>query len=173
MTIVMYFLDQNMTIVMLQASMEENTMGPRRLARLVSGRIHYAWIVVAVMFTVILATVGVRAAPGVLIVPLEQAFGWDAATISGAISLNILLGGLVGPFGAALIQRIGLRGTVLSALRCSPPAPLVPRSRHVHGSFMPLGAWWWASARAPAWSAWRRRWQIAGSSHGEAWWSGC
>jgi MFS family permease len=68
------------------------------------------------MFTVILATVGVRAAPGVLIVPLEQAFGWDAATISGAISLNILLGGLVGPFGAALIQRIGMRRTVLSSL---------------------------------------------------------
>ena len=91
-------------------------MGPHHLARLLAGRIHYAWIVVGVMFTVILATVGVRAAPGVLIVPLEQAFGWNAATISGAISLNILLGGLVGPFGAALIQRIGMRGTVLSSL---------------------------------------------------------
>jgi MFS family permease len=68
------------------------------------------------MFTVILATVGVRAAPGVLIVPLEQAFGWSTGTISGAISLNILLGGLVGPFGAALIQRIGMRGTVLCSL---------------------------------------------------------
>ena len=91
-------------------------MGPRRVARLLAGRIHYAWIVVGVMFTVILATVGVRAAPGVLIVPLEQAFGWNAATISGAISLNILLGGLVGPFGAALIQRIGMRNTVLCSL---------------------------------------------------------
>ena len=89
-----------------------------------AGRIHYAWIVVGVMFTVILATVGVRAAPGVLIVPLEQAFGWDAATISGAISLNILLGGLVGPFGAALIQRIGLRGTVLVRCRCWRSAPV-------------------------------------------------
>ncbi len=91
-------------------------MGPRFLARLLAGRVHYAWVVVALMFTVILATVGVRAAPGVLIVPLENAFGWSAATISGAISLNILLGGLVGPFGAALIQRIGMRGTVLCSL---------------------------------------------------------
>jgi MFS family permease len=91
-------------------------MGPRYLASLLGGRVHYAWVVVALMFTVILATVGVRAAPGVLIVPLEQAFGWNAATISGAISLNILLGGLVGPFGAAFIQRIGLRGTVLASL---------------------------------------------------------
>src|SRR5579863_9620701 len=91
-------------------------IGPNSLARLVAGRVHYAWVVVGVMFTVILATVGVRAAPGVLIVPLEQVFGWSAATISGAVSLNILLGGLVGPFGAALIQRIGMRGTVLISL---------------------------------------------------------
>jgi len=91
-------------------------MGPHRVARLFVGRVHYAWVVVGLMFTVILATVGVRAAPGVLIVPLEQEFGWSAGTISGAISLNILLGGLVGPFGAALIQRIGMRATVLCSL---------------------------------------------------------
>src|ERR1700748_1432466 len=91
-------------------------MGPRRLAGLTVGRVHYGWIVVGVMFTVILATVGVRAAPGVLIVPLERAFGWSATTISGAISLNILLGGLVGPFAAALLQTIGLRRTVLASL---------------------------------------------------------
>src|SRR3954447_21833989 len=87
-----------------------------RLAHLLVGKVHYGWIVVGVMFSVILATVGVRAAPGVLIVPLEQAFGWSAATISGAISLNILLGGLVGPFAAALLQTMGLRRTVLLSL---------------------------------------------------------
>jgi MFS family permease len=107
-----------MTIVMLTASvMEEGVVTPsQRLAHLLAGRIHYGWIVVGVMFSVILATVGVRAAPGVLIVPLEQAFGWSAATISGAISLNILLGGLVGPFAAALLQTMGLRRTVLLSL---------------------------------------------------------
>ena len=89
---------------------------PQRLAHVLAGRVHYGWIVVGVMFSVILATVGVRAAPGVLIVPLEQAFGWSAATISGAISLNILLGGLVGPFAAALLQTMGLRRTVLLSL---------------------------------------------------------
>src|SRR3954469_19926802 len=91
-------------------------MGPHRVAGLFAGRVHYAWVVVGLMFTVILATVGVRAAPGVLIVPLEQAFGWSAATISGAISLNILLGGLVGPFAASLLQTMGLRRTVLLSL---------------------------------------------------------
>jgi predicted MFS family arabinose efflux permease len=91
-------------------------MGPNSIARMVAGRVHYAWIVVAVMFIVILASVGVRAAPGVLIVPLEQSFGWSAAVISGAISLNILLFGLVGPFAAGLIQVIGLKRTVLISM---------------------------------------------------------
>jgi predicted MFS family arabinose efflux permease len=91
-------------------------MGPNSIARMVAGRVHYAWIVVAVMFVVILASVGVRAAPGVLIVPLEQSFGWSAAVISGAISLNILLFGLVGPFAAGLIQVIGLKRTVLISM---------------------------------------------------------
>ena len=36
---------------------------PTRLARLCSGRVHYAWVVLAVMFTAMLAGVGVRAAP--------------------------------------------------------------------------------------------------------------
>src|SRR5271156_7257601 len=91
-------------------------MGPQRVARLFAGRVHYAWIVVAVMFVVILSSVGVRAAPGVLIVPLEKAFGLNAGVISGAISLNILLFGLVGPFAAALIQVIGLKRTVLLSM---------------------------------------------------------
>jgi MFS family permease len=91
-------------------------MGPDVIARLIAGRLHYAWLVVAVMFVVILASVGVRATPSVLIVPLQQAFGWNAAVISGAVSLNILLFGLVGPFAAGLIQTIGLKGTVVGSM---------------------------------------------------------
>lgn len=92
------------------------TVGPTMMARLFAGRLHYSWVVVAVMFVVILASVGVRATPGVLIVPLQEAFGWNAAVISGAISLNILLFGLVGPFAAGLIQVIGLKRTVLCSM---------------------------------------------------------
>ena len=45
--------------------------GPRLFAK---GRLHYAWIIAAVTFVVVLLTAGVRAAPGVLIVPLEEEF---------------------------------------------------------------------------------------------------
>ena len=88
----------------------------QRFARLFSGRVHFAWIVVAIMFTVTLVGVGVRAAPSVLLVPLQQAFGWSTDTISGAVSLNILLLGLTGPFITALTQTIGIRRTILMAL---------------------------------------------------------
>src|SRR5690348_4452616 len=78
--------------------------------------IHYAWVVAAVIFVTLLAGVGVRATPSVLLVPLQQAFGWSATTISLAISINIALFGLMGPFAAALMQRIGIRRTVMLAL---------------------------------------------------------
>lgn len=88
----------------------------RQLARLTSGRIHYAWIVLVTMFTAMLAGVGVRAAPGVMIVPLEKAFGWDVATISGAVSINIILLGVTGPFLTGLIEGFGLKRTILACM---------------------------------------------------------
>lgn len=77
---------------------------------------HYAWVVVGVTFLVMLVTAGTRATPSVLMVPLEQAFGWSRSTISLALSLNLALFGLVGPFAAAAMIRFGLRRTVLLAL---------------------------------------------------------
>ncbi|MHC5544390.1 MFS transporter, partial [Singulisphaera rosea] len=70
------------------------------------GGLHYAWIVAALTFLVLLATAGVRATPSVLIVPLEREFGWSRATISLAISVNLVLYGLIGPFAAALMERL-------------------------------------------------------------------
>ncbi len=86
------------------------------LARLCAGRLHYAWIALGVSFVVMMGSVGVRSAPGVIIVPLRDAFGWDVATISAAISLNLLLLGLVGPFVTGLMEVIGLKNTMLCCL---------------------------------------------------------
>ncbi len=87
-------------------------------ARAIPGRlrVHYAWVVLAVTFLVMLITAGTRAAPSVMLVPLQQAFGWHLASISGALSLNLALFGLMGPFAAAAMQHFGLRRTVLGAL---------------------------------------------------------
>src|SRR5438874_8179878 len=84
--------------------------------RLATGRVHYAWIVVAVTFVVVVVTAGVRAAPGVLIVPLEQEFHWSRATISLAAGINLLVYGFIGPFAAAVMDRFGVRRTMTLAL---------------------------------------------------------
>src|SRR6266851_2207584 len=86
------------------------------IARFCSGRVHYAWIVLGVMFTATLAGVGVRAAPGVMIVPLERAFGWDVGTISAAISINIILMGATGPFITGFMEVFGLKRTIILGL---------------------------------------------------------
>ena len=79
-------------------------------------RFHYAWVVLGVTFLVMLITAGTRAAPSVMLVPLQRSFGWDLASISGALSLNLALFGLVGPFAAAAMQHFGIRKTVLGSL---------------------------------------------------------
>jgi MFS family permease len=72
--------------------------------------------VLAVTFATLLVAGATRATPGVLIVPLEQHFGWSRATISLAVSLNLVLFGLMGPFSAALVEYLGARRTMMGAL---------------------------------------------------------
>jgi sugar phosphate permease len=77
---------------------------------------HYAWIVTAVTFLTVLVGAGVRSSPGVLIIPLENEFHWSLATISFAVSINLFLYGLIGPFAAAAMNSFGMRRTVVWAL---------------------------------------------------------
>jgi MFS family permease len=86
------------------------------LAKRLAGRVHYAWITAAMVFVVLLVAAAVRATPGVLMVPLESAFGWSRSTISAAVALNLVLYGLLGPFAGATMQRFGIRRTVIAAL---------------------------------------------------------
>ena len=76
----------------------------------------YAFVVAAVAFLILLTTAGVRSAPGLMLVPWENAFGWDRGTISFAAALGIFLYGLIGPFAAALMQSFGVRRTLALAL---------------------------------------------------------
>src|SRR5947199_2733223 len=79
-------------------------------------RFHYAWVVAAVTFIALMGAAGFRATPSVLIVPLQNEFGWNRAVISIAVSINLVLFGLTGPFAAALMDRFGLRAVTLGAL---------------------------------------------------------
>src|SRR5256885_7162936 len=79
-------------------------------------RLHPAWRVAGATFLVLLVAAAVRATAGVLIIPFEREFGWSRATISAAISVNLLLYGLMGPFCAAIADRFGVRRTMAIAM---------------------------------------------------------
>jgi sugar phosphate permease len=79
-------------------------------------KIHYAWIVVGVTCLVLLTSAGIRSTPGILMVPLQEEFHWSRATIGFAVSINLILYGCIGPFAAAVMERFGIRRSVLLAL---------------------------------------------------------
>src|SRR3954470_5446896 len=79
-------------------------------------RIHPAWVVAAVAFVALLGAAGFRAAPGVLMVPLQDEFGWPRSVLSLAVGANLVLFGLTAPFAAALMERFGIRRVTAGAL---------------------------------------------------------
>ncbi len=88
-----------------------------RLASALARRdIHYGWVMVGVTFLTALVSAGAVGAPGVFILPLQKEFGWTTAEISSALSIRLVLFGLMAPFAAALLNRYGLRNITLIAL---------------------------------------------------------
>ncbi|WP_160664179.1 MFS transporter [Pseudarthrobacter sp. ATCC 49987] len=79
-------------------------------------RLHPAWVVAAVAFLALVGAAGFRAAPGVLMVPLQSEFGWSTTVLSAAVSINLVLFGLTAPFAAALMERFGIRAVTSVAL---------------------------------------------------------
>ncbi|MBS4051389.1 MAG: MFS transporter, partial [Methylomonas sp.] len=68
------------------------------MTRSAPGRLHYAWIVLAVTFLCLFVAAALRALPGILLLGLEQEFGWSRPAISGAVSVNLLVFGFSGPW---------------------------------------------------------------------------
>ena len=79
-------------------------------------KLYYGWVVVWVVFAALLVSAGVRAAPTVLINPLESELGWGRAAISAAISIGLLLYGLSGPAAGWLMDRFGPKPLTLFGL---------------------------------------------------------
>ncbi|WP_159918498.1 MFS transporter [Rhodococcus sp. WAY2] len=89
---------------------------PAPPARIAPPRLHYAWLVAMVAFLALVGAASFRAAPSILIDPLHEDFGWSRASISSAVSINLVLYGLTSPFAAALMERFGMRRVVTAAL---------------------------------------------------------
>ncbi|MFC9999585.1 MFS transporter [Nocardia sp. NPDC127526] len=90
--------------------------GGTRLPTRNQRRLHPAWIVAAVGFVTLIGAAAFRSVPSVLMDPLHAEFGWSHGTIGAAVSVNVLLYGLISPFAAALMDRFGIRRVVAGAL---------------------------------------------------------
>ena len=78
--------------------------------------LHWAWVVAPVTFVTLVGSAAFRSVPGVLMDPLHSEFGWSHGTIGFAVSVNMVLFGLISPFAAALMDRFGIRAVVTVAL---------------------------------------------------------
>jgi sugar phosphate permease len=84
--------------------------------KLVGNRFYYGWVVVGVTALTLLVSAGVRSAPGVFLNSLQADMGWSLAAISFAVSIGLLLFGLVGPLTGWLIDRFGPRTAMLGGV---------------------------------------------------------
>ncbi|MGZ8194112.1 MAG: MFS transporter, partial [Methylosarcina sp.] len=72
-------------------------------------RMHYAWIILGVTFLCLFIAAAVRSVPGIILLSLEHEFHWSRETITGAVSINLLLFGLAGPFLGRLMDLYGAK----------------------------------------------------------------
>jgi MFS family permease len=77
---------------------------------------HRAWAVAAVTLLALVAAAAFRSTTGALFEPLEGEFGWSRTQLSAAVTLNLLVYGLVAPFAAVLMERFPVRWVAIGAL---------------------------------------------------------
>jgi fucose permease len=112
---------------------------------------------------------GVRSTSGVLIVPLENEFHWSRATISFALGINLLLFGAIGPFAAAVMDRIGARRTITLALATTAVSVVVTPAMSQPWQLVLL----WGYPPGSSVGFWPRISPVVGSGHGKALWWAC
>jgi MFS family permease len=78
-----------------------------------SAGIHYAWIVIAIAAFMHMAGGSIRQAFGVLIVPLQDEMGWNAATVTLAYAMASITGALLAPLSGICTDRYGARKVIM------------------------------------------------------------
>ncbi len=87
--------------------------------------IFYGWIIVAVTALVLVATAGVRAAPGAFLLSMQDEPGWTMGALSFAAGIGILTYGLAGPISGRLMAAFGIRAVTILSLALTAGSLLV------------------------------------------------
>lgn len=72
-------------------------------------RVFYGWVIVAAVAFILAASSGARFSFGVFLKPIADAHGWDRASLSFAITMSMVLGGLLQPLAGLAVDRVGAR----------------------------------------------------------------
>ena len=83
-----------------------------------SGRFHYAWIVVAILATVQVLAQSISMSAGITVAPLNDpdgGFGWSMGTIGAALMVYYMVGAVFAPISGWLGDRYGPRSVMLWA----------------------------------------------------------
>lgn len=78
--------------------------------------LHFGWWVVLAAGAAVFLSAGVRSAPGVFLLPMEQDLGLSRSTVSFAVSLGLLVYGLSAPVSGKLIDHYGARAVATTGL---------------------------------------------------------
>lgn len=93
-----------------------STVAPERAQAHTRWPVHRAWLVAAVTLLALVAAAAFRSTTGALFEPLESEFGWSRSQLSAAVTLNLIVYGLVAPFAAVLMERFPVRWVAIGAL---------------------------------------------------------
>ncbi|MDP9365290.1 MAG: MFS transporter [Chloroflexota bacterium] len=67
----------------------------------------YGWVIVAALTTILTATSGARFLFGVVLKPVSEEFGWDRASLTGAVTVGMVALALCQPLVGLLVDRVG------------------------------------------------------------------
>ena len=81
-----------------------------------AAKYHYAWVIVALMSVVQMAGGSIRNIFGVLIVPLEDTYGWEQGDLSGAYAIASLSAAIGSPVVGWIADRYGERKTLFAGV---------------------------------------------------------
>lgn len=90
-----------------------------------SGRIFHGWFVIATGAFIAMATIGSQTSFGVFVIPMSEEFQWSRSTISIAIAMASLVGGIAQPVMGRIFDRLGGRKLILTGLIVTGTATLI------------------------------------------------